>query len=160
VRAGSNLLVVITGLEVSTKSCWALPISNGMKQAHLYAQALRAAERDAGADDLVSGLMATLKRHGHMKLLPAIFRAYREEQMREKRQKTITLTTATLLSHEEGHVLARKYSAMVGERKVLRSAVDETLTKGFVLETNRMRMDTSAKRALTDLYQRLAGKNI
>jgi F0F1-type ATP synthase delta subunit len=119
-----------------------------MEKEYAYAL-LQAARNGMSSKESVSGLVRTLRSHGHMNLLPRISRALSEEERRLLRSDGAVLTVAAESEADAARSAAAGYA---GSHQV-RIATDERLIGGWVLTTPDTRVDASFKKQLVALYQ-------
>lgn len=109
-------------------------------------------------EKLVKNFVDTVIANGHTYLFPRIVRSFARKIAREEAKETITVSSAKELSQNDVAALLKrepyKHALSPKHRKVVRKT-DETLIGGVVVRTGVLRLDSSYKRALQDLYHSL-----
>lgn len=115
-----------------------------------YAQALvRSLKAGTSEESLVTGLVKHLKEEGRTKLLPGILRELKSMQAREAK----LLPSVEVASESEAATALKEANAAGIDAK--EAHVNPSLIRGWRARANGILVDRSAKRALTDLYQRI-----
>jgi F0F1-type ATP synthase delta subunit len=127
-----------------------------------YAKALQRQSETSSVDEAserVRALIGVLQRNGHIHLLGKIVRSYEKLTRRRQASRTITIASARPLDETVVTALLRdeRFRSLIRpEHSMVERRVDDTLVDGVVVRTKGERVDASAKRALLDLYDRLA----
>lgn len=131
-------------------------------RARHYAQAIKslldAAPSDAVKERVLSHAAQTLVANGHRALAPKVARILERMLANEKKERTIVVTSAVPLTETAVASLLKEsphVTLLSGEHKFVERGVDPSLIGGTVVRTRGMRVDTSEKRALLDLYHYL-----
>ena len=129
-----------------------------------YAEALYEAlkgknEKEAGV--VSAHFHASIKVRGHaglLKLIPAELSRIAE---RERAKNEVYLVTATASSHAKWSHAYDHYEkeGIVPVNSVRRDVVDETIIGGFQIRGKNILIDSSYKKALVDLYQKITTPN-
>jgi F0F1-type ATP synthase delta subunit len=127
-----------------------------MRASH-YARALHELliEKPEKADEYVARLAEAVRTRGDEHLFPRILRSLERLRARDEHERTIVVTTASALPESEVGALLRKepfkHLLTAKHKKVVRRE-DDSLIGGAVVTAGSLRVDTSYKRALIDLY--------
>jgi F0F1-type ATP synthase delta subunit len=131
-------------------------------RARHYAQAIKAlldsAPTDAKRDEIIAHAAKTIVENGHHAFVPRILRRLGAMLESDKRDRTITVTSAHPIPENEVAALLKTapYNALLsGTHRYVKRKTDPTLIGGAVVRTRGMRVDASEKRALLDLYHHL-----
>lgn len=120
-----------------------------------YVQAtLELIESGKDIDLVLSGLIDTLKKDGHMKLHSAILKVV----LRTIEAQTIALVPVVTLNSEQSKVsltnsIAQAITAIGGNTQEYLTKIDESIIGGFMVEYNHKQIDMSYKTKLSKLYQ-------
>ena len=123
---------------------------------HQYAQALwRIVEKGKTPKDAVANLRKVLERHGRMRLLSKIGRAFARIAARESDKRAVVLSVAHA-KDEAGAKRAAKEALRAMDSSALEAEVrlDSTLIGGWRLEGRERLVDASFKKYLLSLYNR------
>ena len=117
---------------------------------NVYAAAIeRLLSQGVKEDALMKNLMTHLKARGRVKLLPAILRSLKVNQVRS------TVTGASVeVARKEDATKALSEAAALGITAD-KAVVNESLLSGWRGRSKGVLVDKSGKRALTDIYQRV-----
>jgi len=131
-------------------------------KAQQYAEALyRAAHghHAVDADTLVERLVAIVREHGHLRLLPAIVREY-DTLVKMRSTSDEAHVRVARPQDRDGHAerIARDLATLDAAAHPVRVVVDETVIGGYAVEANGSRIDRTYKRALLELYSSLSTK--
>ena len=118
---------------------------------HTYAKTIArlAAREHARPKDIVSGLVAHLKTHGRLKLLPAILREVRMTHLRKQE----TLPSIEAASEKEG--IAAKRTVAAEGMEIGKMTINPSLIRGWRAQGGGILIDRSAKRSLIELYRNI-----
>lgn len=116
-----------------------------------YAAALMRLRKGTGVSEsaLVKNLVAHLRERGRLKLLPGIARELRALYAREK-TRTSVLEVAHAADTEEARHAARRAGIEAEDIRV-----NHALIRGWRATSHGVLVDTSAHRALVDLYRNI-----
>ena len=133
-------------------------------RASWYAKAFfdLANSKTMGEEQLINHFTKTVTENGHAFMFPQILRSLKRIQEREEQKTTIEITSVAPISENEiGTILKHRYfkhAVSPFHKRVIRKT-DETLVGGTVVRTGTLRVDTSYKRALLDLYTNVVHMN-
>ncbi len=129
-----------------------------MTTATSYAKALLdlsvQATTETSETRLVERLIQVMKKHGHLKLLPAVLRSF--EQLSHKKHTREHVEIVTAHEHKETLARAREIAKdSFGTGITVTHQIDPTLVGGYVVRTKTAQIDASYKTKLLRLYQEL-----
>lgn len=121
--------------------------------AHAITQQLKAGQKP---DAVVSGLVATLKTRGAIRLLPRIVRAYERLLMREKNLLPKVTVARRKDTSRAVEVAIDTFPGIAADD--IQVQYDETLIGGFNAEYKGRRLSQSYKSALLRLYRNITNE--
>jgi len=123
---------------------------------HAYIHACTRALADGmSIDAVIESLDATLKRRGHLKLWPRIFRMLRKVLEAELVKKEPSISVARAEDAERYQKDVRELLTASQATSSPRVTVRPELVGGFVITHGHTRIDKSYKRALYSLYKNI-----
>ena len=130
-----------------------------MRAVH-YAEALYSVITDHPKDEekLIGNFVETLKANGHTHFLPRIIRSILRYHARDEKARTISITSAKELSEKDTQEILRKEpfkNLLSASHRRVERIVDDSVIGGVIVRAKAVRVDTSYKRALIELYQSL-----
>ncbi|OHA83419.1 MAG: hypothetical protein A2937_03815 [Candidatus Yonathbacteria bacterium RIFCSPLOWO2_01_FULL_47_33b] len=129
-------------------------------KASWYAEALAGAlvgKNEKEAEKVVARFYEVIKAHGHTGLLPFIPAELEKIEARAQAHREATLVTAdaksrTKWSHAYDHYYRETLLPLDATRK---DVIDETIIGGYQIRTKDLLVDSSYKRSLIELYQKI-----
>lgn len=127
-------------------------------RASSYAQALHGAltEHPKDEEQILSHFVATVAANGHAHLFPRIVKHFARIIGKSEEETTIEVTSATELSEADVIAILKKepfkHALAAHHKKVVRK-VDDRIIGGVIVRAGTTRIDSSYKRALSDIYQ-------
>ena len=125
-----------------------------MTLAQDYAKALfdmKGAGTKTDAHGLIGAFIASLKRRGHLKLIPRIYAEYGKLAFEAERRRPKLL----LANEGEKKNAATCAHQFLPANTAVEVCVDPLLVSGFVVSGSDFRYDTSGRRSLIELYHTL-----